>query len=733
MWSLSLRCGFYTMEGLSALLPQLDDMLAGRGDWTNVQAPVRLALVALLKAVAGAGAPAPDPETPYPSSSASAGAAGFTVAGALSRVPPPKPSVWKELALIREDLATRCTRTEVHDSLRVKADRSEVQRLRLSGEDDAAELLRSELKAQRETHLRKHDRLLRADLEALGTRVKHLADRFRAVQFEARFEGLEARVGDHVKRRRRTADDVAKLSADVRAVGKQGAESASLFLGGVARLRETLERVAVQLEHKADSAEMRGGLAAKADAADVEALRGAVAATGHADRCAALERRLDAAEQAARDAEVLRTAAARSHAAVRADLEALEGSLRKEVVNLGTALDATQAETASLRHDGTARESAAERASAAMSRRVAQCEEAAERAKPRVHDLTREVSRLQKHQEAQGDKLDHVVKGHRQLAGTQVATLARDVERLKKTMVQLERAQHHAHPSDHHGKKGAAGAGAGQGTGGEDKGASAALRSQIDEVATAVRSCRRDLGDQVRDAVRGVDALRRETEGQVARLAEAQQKAAAERSTIDDRCSALELGVRHSLAVLSRPPSVKSSANNNARGHHQHSSYPPHHRASAPSSSRPHSRASHAYPEKGGSSSSTAADGNSSHHHHHRHHGGQRRHRDPSKKSRSRRSSRRSSRRGSSRQGDVQENLDPAEHENYQRASSPPIIVAGVEVEPGTLLGTEDAEGGRREDVDAASEARLSEVNSLQEKRDALLADLEEDVLAASR
>ena len=93
----------------------------------------------------------------------------------------------------------------------------------------------------------------------------------------------------------------------------------------------------------------------------------------------------------------------------------------------------------------------------------------------------------------------------------------------------------------------------------------------------------------------------------------------------------------------------------------------------------------------------------------------------------------RSSRRGSSRQGDVQENLDPAEHENYQRASSPPIIVAGVEVEPGTLLGTEDAEGGRREDVDAASEARLSEVNSLQEKRDALLADLEEDVLAASR
>ena len=614
----------------------------------------------------------------------------------------------------------------------MKADRSEVQRLRLAAEDDTTELLRSELKAQRETHLRKHDQLLRADLEALGTRLKHLDDRFRTVQFEARFEGLETRVSEHIKRRRRMADDVAKLSADVRAVGKQSAESASLFLGGVARLRETLERVTVDLEHKADSAEMRNRFAAKADAVDVEALRDVITAKGQADRFAAIEHRLGAAEQAAHDAEVLRTAAARAHATVRADLEALEGSLRKDVAKMGTALEAMQAETTSLRHDGTARESAAERTSASMSRRVSQCEEAVERAKPRVHDLTRELSRLQKHQEAQGDKLDHVVKGHRQLAGTQVATLVRDVERLKKTMVQLERAQHHVHPSDHHGKKGAGGSGAGGSTDSGDKSATAALRSQIDEVAADVRSCRRDLGEQVRDAVRDVDALRRETEGNFARVAEAQQKAAAERSTIDDRCSALELGVRHSLAVLSRPPSVKSSANSNAHGHHHHSSYPLHHRGSSSSSaSRPHSRASHAYPEKG-SSRSVVAESSSGRHHHH-HHSSHQRHRDASKKSRSRRSSRRSSRRGSSRQGDVQENVDPAEHDNDRQTSSPPALIAGVEVEAGRLLGAEDVQVGRPEDLDSASEVRLSEVNSLQEKRDALLADLEEDVLAASR
>ena len=60
--------------------------------------------------------------------------------------------------------------------------------------------------------------------------------------------------------------------ADVRALNTHGAESSSLFLSGVARLRETLEGFSLQLAHKADGAELRKCLASKADQVELDAL-----------------------------------------------------------------------------------------------------------------------------------------------------------------------------------------------------------------------------------------------------------------------------------------------------------------------------------------------------------------------------------------------------------------------------------------------------------------------------
>ena len=137
--------------------------------------------------------------------------------------------------------------------------------------------------------------LIQTEIDTLSAQIKNLSDDFRATQFENRFEGLETRVAEYGKQGR-TADKLAKLVADVRALSTSGAESSSRFLSGVARLRETMERFSVQLAHKADGSELRKGLASKADQADVDELRHTLSAKSLQERFNTIEQRISEAK-----------------------------------------------------------------------------------------------------------------------------------------------------------------------------------------------------------------------------------------------------------------------------------------------------------------------------------------------------------------------------------------------------------------------------------------------------
>ena len=262
------------MSQLSQLSSQLDDMTTGRNDWQNVQAPVRLALVTLLTATLSQNELSPNDATTNAT------------------------NVWKEMTLIREKLATKATRVEVAESLRTKADRSTVHHLRSTIGNKQTQIINEQLEHQRNLHFVKHDDLVRAEMDGIKTRVKNLQDQFTSVQFDIRLESMETRMTEYRKRRRNTAEKLSKLVANVRANSTQQAETASLFLSGVARLRETLENVQVSLHHKADGAHVRKELATKANTNDLEALEHAVSSKALGDRFDTFETRLSTFEQA---------------------------------------------------------------------------------------------------------------------------------------------------------------------------------------------------------------------------------------------------------------------------------------------------------------------------------------------------------------------------------------------------------------------------------------------------
>ena len=79
-------------------------------------------------------------------------------------------SVWREIAALRADLSLRATRTEVHESLQMKADRSSVQRLRMEGESARGQYAAQYAQEhKRDVHLKRHDMLIQTEIDTLCT------------------------------------------------------------------------------------------------------------------------------------------------------------------------------------------------------------------------------------------------------------------------------------------------------------------------------------------------------------------------------------------------------------------------------------------------------------------------------------------------------------------------------------------------------------------------------------
>jgi hypothetical protein len=533
-----------------------DDLHAlesGMGEWTNVQSPVRrmlLTMATALEEVRGGVA---------------SSGSGLSLASATTSATSKKAaSVWREIAAVRDDLSTRATRVEVHESLQLKADRSSVHRLRVEGEAARVNMLRNMLEEQRDVHLKRHDIMIRTEMDALGAHIKNLSDQFHATQFENRFEGLETRVTEYGKRRRRTANKLAKLVADVRALNTHGAESSSLFLSGVARLRETLEGFSIQLAHKADGTELRKGLESKADQAEVDTLRHTLSAKSLQERFSALELRISEAKDRGLQEVQSSVDLGRSVGTLRAEVQHLATTVNKELDRVKSTMDIVQQQNTELHHSEASLQASSERSSAQLSRRLVQVEEILERHKPRLHDLGRQIDRATKANESISDKLDGVAKAQKHLSSTQVASLMRDTDRLKKTIVHMER------------KEAASGASKSSGSAGGSAGArhNDPRMASFSESLSALRSSSRDTEDRVCDLGGMLKDIRGQMEEQSVLTDRALQKAAEERNAIDNRCSALEIGVRHSLTVLSRPPSVKSISlahnDDNSSKHHRH-------------------------------------------------------------------------------------------------------------------------------------------------------------------
>ena len=260
------------MSTISSLQDQLNDISTGSGDWVNVQAPVRLAIVALLTAATSNNELNPDQATTNAT------------------------NIWKEITSIREDIANRATRVEVAESLRLKADRSSVNRLRANIVDKHTKIVSQQLEEQREVHFAKHDDIIRAELDSVKTRLRNLTDQFISVQFDTRLECMETKMTEYTKRRRNTSDKIAKLVATVNANSTQQAETTSLFLTGVARLREAMENMKVSIDHKADGSDVRKELALKANSSDLEALEHSISSNSLGNRFSTFENRISLLE-----------------------------------------------------------------------------------------------------------------------------------------------------------------------------------------------------------------------------------------------------------------------------------------------------------------------------------------------------------------------------------------------------------------------------------------------------
>ena len=534
------------MSTISQLHDQLDDMTTGSGEWINVQAPVRLALVGMMKHIISTSEMTPN---------------------TCNDITSKANNIWKEIVSLREAIAIRATRVEVAESLRLKADRSSIHYLRTLVDNKHTALVRDELREQREVHFAEHDNLLRAELSAVSTRVQNIADRITSTQAETRLEHLELKMIEYRKRRRHASDKLAKLVADVRANSSQQAETASLFLSGVARLRETLENVRVEMDHKADGTEVRQMLGTKADASDVQSLEQFFSSKSVGDRFVSLETRTSSMENQMRDEKGSKDDTVRSVAVINADIERLQAHLHKELQKLRSEVEFTQTETEKLKHDRNSHQSESERGLTSFSRRLTQVEEAVERQKPRIHDMGREQNRERTRIEQNADKLEHLTKAHTKLEGTTLSTLSRDVERLKKTIIHVERshAQHESiNGSAKHRHKTSV-----------VSEATEQVQVQVDALVSDMRS----WSTQARES----EKKGSETANNVAKVyekivmyektfqkheqstEEMFQRASNDRSLLHERCSALETGIRSSLAVLSRPPSLKSLKSNKSK------------------------------------------------------------------------------------------------------------------------------------------------------------------------
>ena len=104
-------------------------MESGTGEWTNVQSPVRRMLVTMATALQHIGNVA--------------GSDSHSLGTADNASGKPA-SVWREIAALRADLPS-ATRTEVHESLPMKADGPRCKRLRMEGESARVNMLRNML------------------------------------------------------------------------------------------------------------------------------------------------------------------------------------------------------------------------------------------------------------------------------------------------------------------------------------------------------------------------------------------------------------------------------------------------------------------------------------------------------------------------------------------------------------------------------------------------------------
>ena len=562
------------MSQLSQLSSQLDDMTTGRNDWQNVQAPVRLALVTLLTATLSQNELSPNDATTNAT------------------------NVWKEMTLIREKLATKATRVEVAESLRTKADRSTVHHLRSTIGNKQTQIINEQLEHQRNLHFVKHDDLVRAEMDGIKTRVKNLQDQFTSVQFDIRLESMETRMTEYRKRRRNTAEKLSKLVANVRANSTQQAETASLFLSGVARLRETLENVQVSLHHKADGAHVRKELATKANTNDLEALEHAVSSKALGDRFVTFETRLSMFEQASRTNQQEQDTSVRTVKGIASDMERLQTSVEKQVERVLKQMEVIQIESEKNKIDDASKQNETERASSSINRRLNQIEEEQSKIKPRLHDMHREQSREKTRIEANHDQIE---KTH-----TTLNQMTRDVERLKKTMVHVERVHaKHGNQGSQNNKK----ANATSGSGLPGLVISNELKVQVDGLLSDMKnwSSRTKTNErQIKDLHATILTSKNNLEKNTDTMVDSFRVAAEERAELQGRCGALETGIRSSLLALSKPPSLKSlrSETKSNRSHRSRKSHRSGH-------SRHHNRQGthHRHHHEKGAK-----------HHHHKHH-----------------------------------------------------------------------------------------------------------------
>ena len=543
------------MSTLNILQNQIEDMTTGSGEWVNVQAPVRLALVALININISSSELSPSITTTNTN------------------------SVWKEITNMREDLATRATRVEVAESLRLKADRSSIHHVRTLIENTHTDTLQNELQQQRDIHFIKHDNLLRSEFSAISIRLQNLTDQINSTQAETRLESMETKMIQYRKRRRNTSDKLSKLVADVRANSSQQAETASLFLSGVARLRETLENVRVELDHKSNGAEMRKLLANKAETSELEKLEQFVSSKSVGARFITIEERTSKLENTMQTEKSTREQSERTIESLKSDIEHTCQSLSKEMSKLKLEMEASIEETTKLKHDGASKQSDSQRSVTSFSRRLTQVEEIVERQKPRLHDMGREQTKERARIEHITDSIDHLSKAHKKLENTTISTMTRDVERLKKTMINVERvhAQHENNSNSNikHSKASA------KTTSAVALVVSEKMQSQIDDLIVGMKSNSQKIKKneendhkiktkvfEVQDAV----VVQVETfQKHKTFIEEKFQTISHEHNQLHDRCAALETGIRSSLAVLSRPPSLKSLKSN--RSHRSHRSH----------------------------------------------------------------------------------------------------------------------------------------------------------------